>query len=97
MKKIVIFILIGALVLFLFFTKGTNHTTATTSSFKVLEKVSSDKMKIVGVDINNNEEMTIYVEDENTWNLIKVNTSYFIVYEENISNHKTLIQIEIME
>lgn len=94
-KGIAIFLVIVLVGLSYIFFKS-NDTDSTTSSFHVNEKRANHNMEILGFDINSSEEMIIIIENENVWNLIQLDNTYFIVFSEDVNGMKKLESIEIM-
>lgn len=80
------------------FLKNDNYTT--TNTVKVIGKRNNKEFIITVMDKdydkNRYVKFDIYVEDENVWNLIEVDQTYFVVYS-NIKEKLILYQIEKIE
>lgn len=94
-KGIAIFLIIVLMGLSYTFFKS-NDTVSTTSTFHVNEKRANRHMEMLGVDMNSSEEMIIIIENENVWNLIQLDNTYFIVFSEDVNGMKKLESIEII-
>lgn len=97
-KKIVIIsIFLMSVIIFLNFYNDKEYF-STTNVVIVLEKNNNERFVITvnDKDYTTREcvDFNIYLKNENVWNLIEVNQTYFVVYSKNDKGEFILNQIE---